>query len=71
MSVVRKPGIPTASSQDMRLYPFLTAIKENIEIITGARPGIGEIQQLPSTASLADVVSKINEIIVRLNASGK
>lgn len=68
---IRKPGIPAAASQDLRLYPFLTAIKENIEIITGARPGISEIQQLASTATLADVINKINEIVVRLNASGK
>ncbi len=71
MSAIRKPAIPAAASQDLRLYPFLTALKENVEIITGVRPGIGEIQRLAGTASLADVINKINEVVVRLNASGK
>ena len=68
---VRKPGIPTPGTRDPQINQLFNAIKENLEIITGARPGIPEIQQLPSTASLVDVINKINEVVVRLNASGK
>ncbi len=67
----RKPGIPAVNTPDRTLNQAISAIKENIEIINGARIGIGEIVTLDPTASLSDVVSKINEIIVRLNASGQ
>jgi hypothetical protein len=67
----RKPGIPAVNTPDRTLNQAISAIKENIETINGARIGIGEIVTLDPTASLSDVVSKINEIIARLNASGQ
>jgi len=67
----RKPGIPAVNTPDRTLNQAISAIKENVEIITGARLGIGEIVTLDSTASLSDVISKVNEIIIRLNASGQ
>jgi hypothetical protein len=67
----RKPGIPAVNTTDRTLNQTIAAIKENVETITGARLGIGEIRTLDTTASLSDVISKVNEIIVRLNASGQ
>jgi hypothetical protein len=67
----RKPGIPAVNTTDRTLNQAIAAIKENVETITGARLGIGEIRTLDTTASLSDVISKVNEIIVRLNASGQ
>ena len=67
----RKPGIPAVNTTDRTLNQTIAAIKENVETITGARLGIGEIRTLNTTASLSDVISKVNEIIVRLNASGQ
>jgi hypothetical protein len=67
----RKPGIPAVNTTDRTLNQAIAAIKENVETITGARLGIGEIRTLNTTASLSDVISKVNEIIVRLNASGQ
>ncbi len=67
----RKPGIPAVNTPDRTLNRAISAIKENVETITGARLGIGEIVTLDSTASLSDVISKVNEIIIRLNASGQ
>jgi hypothetical protein len=67
----RKPGIPAVNTPDRTLNQAISAIKENVETITGARLGIGEIVTLDSTASLSDVISKVNEIIIRLNASGQ
>lgn len=49
----------------------LDAIQENIEIITGSRPNIGPIAQLPATATNAEVVAKVNELIARLNFNGR
>ena len=67
----RKPGIPAVNTTDRTLNQAIAAIKENVETITGARLGVGEIVTLDTTASLSDVISKVNEIIVRLNASGQ
>lgn len=69
--MARKPGIPTINLPDRTLNQVLSAMRENLGIITGAIQGIGEIDQLASTATTAQIISKINEIIVRLNASGK
>jgi hypothetical protein len=69
--MAKKPGIPAVNLPDRTLTQALAAIKENIEVITGARLGVGETNQLASTATLSDVIVKLNEIIVKLNASGK
>lgn len=63
---MKKPAIPTTLSiQDASIATILRPIKENIEIITGVREGA--IAQLPTDATLAQTVAKINEIITRLN----
>ena len=68
---IKKPAIPTISTTDIHLSAVLTAMKENIETITGARGTIGTINQLTNTAELPAVISKINEIIARLNFKGE
>ena len=57
------PAIPTTASKE--LFPVLMSMKENIELLTGVRGG--NITQLSTSASTAEIISKINEIIVRLN----
>ena len=69
--MARKPGIPAVTVTDQNLATILNALKENVEIITGARPKVGETAQLATTASLSDVISKINEIVIKLNVTGK
>jgi tripartite-type tricarboxylate transporter receptor subunit TctC len=68
--MAKKPGIPAINLPDRTLNQMLSAMRENLGIITGAIQGIGEIDQLSSTATTAQIISKINEIIKRLNASG-
>ena len=68
--MARKPGIPPVNTPDRTLNQAISAMKDNIEIITGARLGIGEIRALESTATTAQIITKINEIITRLNVSG-
>lgn len=68
---IKKPAIPTISTADIHLASVLTAMKENIETITGARGTIGTIDQLADTADLATVIRKINEIVARLNFKGE
>jgi len=68
--MAKKPGIPSVALQDQQLNTVVNALKENIEIITGARIGVGEIRALGTTATTAEIVAKLNEVIKRLNVSG-
>lgn len=55
------PQVPKAGEPRDR---FDSALKENMEIIAGVRKG--KIEKLKASASLGDVISKINELIDRL-----
>lgn len=68
---IKKPGIPAVSTPDLHIYALLSAIKENIEIITGARPKTSPITKLNADADLSAVISKINEVIARINYTGE
>lgn len=68
--MAKKPAIPILNSQDRTLNQVLAAVKENIEVITGARAGSAQIATLDSTATTAQIIAKINEIIGRLNYDG-
>lgn len=57
------PSLP-ASAVGSDRAPFDTAVKECLEVITGQRGG--RIAPLRSSATLADVIAKVNEIIARL-----
>lgn len=63
---MKKPAIPAVNVQDQRIASLLRPIKENLEIMNGTRGGY--LAELPANASLADVISKVNEIVARLNA---
>lgn len=57
-----KRAIPTpALSNQTR---FNEVVKENLEVLSGLRGG--KIKELPSTASAADVIAKVNEILKRM-----
>jgi hypothetical protein len=63
---MRKPAIPsTFTIQDKSIAAVIGPMKENIEILTGVREGL--IDPLPSDATLAQVIAKVNEIVLRLN----
>ena len=69
--MIKKPAIPPYTSADKTLTQVVTAMRENIEIITGVRPGTRQINQLSTTASNAEIIAKINEIVSALNYSGQ
>lgn len=69
--MIKKPAIPHYSSADKTLTQTLVAVKENIEIMTGVRPGTSQMDQLPSGATNDQIIAKINQIISVLNYSGK
>ena len=65
---MKKPGIPSIPpSKDPDTYNLLSTLKETVEILTGVRGG--KIATLASTATTAQIITKINEIINKLNAS--
>lgn len=61
--MTKKRAIPQVP-QDPARQPFDQAIKENLEIIMGQRGG--RVQPLAPTATLSEVVAKVNELIARL-----
>ena len=65
----KKQGIPAFSTDPTSMYRALMAVKNNIEQLTGVRGG--QLEKLKPNATNAEIVSKINEIITRLNASGQ
>lgn len=67
----KKPGIPVVNTGDRAVLLALSAMRENIELITGVRPGIKQISTLGTSASTSDMISKINEIVARINYSGE
>ena len=67
-SNVRKPSIILAGTTPA-LANTLRPIKETLELITGAGR-LSELKGLSREATQAEIISKLNEVIRRLNASG-
>ena len=60
--MARKPSIvvPLSLPPDTRV--FADAVKEWAEVVQGLR-GNTKVSKLPATASLSDVIAKVNELI--------
>lgn len=56
------PSPPADAAIDRRAFD--SALKENLEILMGQRGG--KVDTLPSTATTAQIIAKINELIGRL-----
>lgn len=69
-AATRKPSISISGLPHV-LAKTLEPVKQSIEMITGARPGMAEIKGLPNDATLLDLIKKVNEVVARINASGK
>lgn len=65
-----KPSIPGTGALPRELAIFIEPIKQNIELVTGARPGVVSLDPLPTTATLADVITQLNKILSRIEHSG-
>jgi hypothetical protein len=62
MSKIR--AIPQVPPGDTTRAKFDEAIKENLEVLTGQRSK--RITPLADTASTAEIIAKVNELIARL-----
>ncbi len=60
--MAKKPSIvvPLSLPPDTRV--FADAVKEWVEVVQGLR-GDAKVAKLPATASLGDVIAKVNELI--------
>lgn len=67
---MKKPAIPGTGSLPQNLAQVIEPIKQNIEMVTGARPGAVSINPLPPTATLADCINQLNLILSRIEHSG-
>lgn len=61
---MKKPAIPDIAPQGSNLGSVVAALKENVEQITGLRAG--QIAVLPATATQAQIIAKLNEVIDRM-----
>lgn len=59
-----KRAIPQVPREGQPRAEFDQAVKENLEVLTGRRTG--RIQPLQPTATQAEIIAKVNEIIDRL-----
>ena len=71
MTTSRKPAIPSTQTLPPDLARIIAPIKENVEILTGVRHGTAPLSQIPTNASLNQIIAAINAIIIRLNATGQ
>lgn len=67
---MRKPAIPPTSGLALEIARVVEPMKQNIEMVTGARPGAVSISPLPATATLADCITQLNKILSRIEHSG-
>ena len=70
MAEPRKPVI-TTSGLSPELARAIEPIKQSVEMLVGTRAGVRELKGLKKDSSASEIVEKVNEIIARLNASGK
>lgn len=61
-----KPAIQTVRTGKPDLDQALSAVKQTLDSITGQARGSSRLEPLPATASLADVIDRLNEIVTRM-----
>jgi len=61
-----KPSIPPPTALDPRAARVIWPIKHILDEITGARSG--PLEPLSKTATLDEVITKINQLVARLGA---
>lgn len=61
-----KAAIPSVLTGKPDLDRALSAVKQNLDAITGQARNTTKIELLPSDATLEQVIQRVNEIIARL-----
>ena len=63
---MRKSAIPTVNTGQFELDQFAAAVKQNLDAITAQARNVERLQPLPATATLADVITRLNALTARL-----
>jgi hypothetical protein len=63
---MKKAAIPTVRTGQPEVDRAFDAIKQNLDAITGQARNTTRLQSLPSNATLAQVVARLNELTDRL-----
>lgn len=61
-----KAAIPVVVTGEPDMSRFCSAVKQNLDEISGRSRNASPISPLATTASSAEIIAKINEIIARL-----
>lgn len=61
-----KAAIPVVLTGKPDLDRALSSMKQNIDEITAQARNVEKLEPLPATASLADVIARLNAIVARL-----
>jgi hypothetical protein len=61
-----KSAIPAVNTGQFELDQFAAAVKQNMDAITGQARNVERLAPLPATATLADVINRLNAITARL-----
>lgn len=62
-----KPGLPSVhNTGNKELDRFCNGVKQTLDAITGQAPNRARLEPLPATATLQDVIARLNEVVARL-----
>jgi hypothetical protein len=63
---MKKSAIPTVNTGQFELDQFAAAVKQNLDSITAQARNVQKLQPLPETATLEQVIERLNVIVARL-----
>ena len=63
----RKRAIPEVRISDSYQYQFEKTLREVAMTLQDERASMQGLESLPATATLADVIAKVNQIVEKLN----
>jgi hypothetical protein len=61
-----KPGIPAVRTGQVDLDQALSAVKQTLDAMTGQARNAAPLAPLPASATLAQVVTRLNQLVDRL-----
>jgi hypothetical protein len=61
-----KPAIPAVRTGQVELDRTLSAVKQSLDAITGQARNAKRMEPLPDSATLAQVVARVNQLVERL-----
>lgn len=63
---MKKAAIPVVRTGKPDLDLALSAIKQNIDVLTGQSRAVEKLDPLPTTATLQEVIARLNVLLARL-----